>query len=293
MKSPGKKTILITGATGFIGSNLINILGEDEFEIVGIKHRIESIPRVNIKRKVNWIVGPLEDITANIFRQVDAIVHLASHSANHPYDSLYNCIDQNVQRHSKFLENAYKSGVRKFVLAGSCFEYGESGMRYKYIPVEAPLEPKGSYPVSKAMFFLAAKELFNNKEATVTYQRIFQVYGEGEVESRFWPTLRKNALSGKDMPMTSGEQIRDFVNVTEVSLILKQKLYNIIASNKSFFQIENLASGNPMSLKEFAEYWWAKWNATGKLLFGALQYRENEVMRFVPQVQNNDDKIEL
>ena len=52
MKSLGKKNILITGATGFIGSNFINSLGEDEFEIVGVKYRHESTPRINIKRKV-------------------------------------------------------------------------------------------------------------------------------------------------------------------------------------------------------------------------------------------------
>ena len=284
MKPLGKKTILITGATGFIGSNLINILDEDEFEIVGIKHRIESTPRVNIKRKVTWIVGSLEDVSAIFFEQVDAIVHLASHSANHPYDNLNNCIDNNVVKHLKFVENAFKYGVKRFVFAGSCFEYGDSGMRYEYIPIDAPLMPRGAYPVSKAMFFLAIKEFFNGKEAMVSYQRIFQVFGEGEAESRFWPTLKKKALSGENMIMTSGEQIRDFINVCEVSRLLELKLQSLINSSEPSFVIENLASGQPQSLKEFAEFWWAKWNATGKLEFGELPYRRNEVMRFVPEI---------
>ena len=284
MKSLGKKTILLTGATGFIGSNFINTLDEDEFEIVGIKHRVDSTPRVKIKRKVNWIIGPLEDISGNIFRKVDAVVHLASHSANHPYDTLNNCIDQNVVKHLKFVENAFEHGVKRFVFAGSCFEYGDSGIRYEYIPVDAPLMPRGSYPVSKAMFFLALKEFFNGKAATVSYQRIFQVFGEGEAESRFWPTLREKALAGEDMIMTSGEQIRDFINVTEVSRLLKLKLQFVIDSPDTYFEIENLATGRPTSLKEFAEYWWAKWQATGEILFGAIPYRENEVMRFVPKI---------
>ena len=286
MKSPGKKTVLITGATGFIGSNFINVLDEDEFEIVGIKHRVDSTPRVNIKRKVNWIIGPLEDISANIFSKVDAVVHLASHSANHPYDTLTNCIDQNVVKHLKFVENAFEHGVKRFVFAGSCFEYGDSGIRHEYIPVDAPLLPRGSYPVSKAMFFLALKEFFDGKLATISYQRIFQVFGEGEAESRFWPTLRKKALAGEDMIMTSGEQIRDFINVNEVSSILTLKLQSVIDSPDTYFEIENLATGRPTSLKEFAEYWWAEWNAIGKLDFGKLPYRENEVMRFVPFIES-------
>lgn len=285
MKSPGKKTILITGASGFIGSNFINTLDEDEFEIVGIKHGVDSTPRVSIKRKVNWIIGPLEHISSNIFRKADAVVHLASHSANHPYDTLDNCIDQNVLKHLKFVENAFECGVKRFVFAGSCFEYGDSGLRYECIPVDAPLMPRGAYPVSKAMFFLAIKEFFNGKEAMVSYQRIFQVFGEGEAESRFWPTLKRTALSGDDMLMTQGDQLRDFINVSDVAFKLTSKVRYLLNLKNSCFEIENLASGAPKTLKEFAQYWWNEWSAKGDIKFGAIPYRQNEVMRFVPSLK--------
>lgn len=286
MKSPGKKTILITGATGFIGSNFINVLNESEYDVIGIKHNDKSTPRVTILRNVHWVTSPLEKISFEILETADIIVHLASHSANHPYDSLSNCIDQNVIQHLKFIANAYQSGVRRFLLAGSCFEYGNSGYQYEYIPVEAPLEPYGSYPVSKAMFFLAVKEYFSDKDAYTSYQRIFQVYGEGESETRFWPTLKKKALSGEDMLMTRGEQLRDFINVTEVASILELKVQKLIHSENICFEIENLASGRPNTLKEFAQYWWNEWAAEGDLIFGAIPYRKNEVMRFIPKIND-------
>jgi nucleoside-diphosphate-sugar epimerase len=289
MKSPGKKTLLITGATGFIGSNLINEMSESEYEIIGVKRNCESTPRLAITRKVRWVTSPLEEISSDVLCSADVIVHLASHTANHPYDTLYNCIDQNVVRHLKFIENAFKAGVNRFVLAGSCFEYGTSGEKYDYIPVNAPLEPKGSYPVSKAMFFFAVKEFFMGKQANVSYQRIFQVYGEGEAETRFWPTLRSKAFSGEDMLMTKGEQLRDFINVTEVASKLKSKVQTMLGSEKCCFDIENLASGNPQSLKEFAQYWWKEWSAKGQIKFGAIPYRHNEVMRFIPEVQVEDE----
>lgn len=287
MKSPGKKTILITGATGFIGSNLINEMSESEYEIIGVKRNSESTPRITITRKVRWLTSPLEEISYDVLSSTDVIVHLASHTANHPYDTLYNCIDQNVVRHSTFIENAFKAGVNRYVLAGSCFEYGTSGDRYDYIPVNAPLEPKGSYPVSKAMFFLAVKEFFNGKEAYVSYQRIFQVYGEGEAESRFWPTLRSKAFSGEDMLMTEGEQLRDFVNVSDVASKLKIKIEHMFSKKYSCFEVENLASGTPQTLKEFAQYWWKEWSAKGDIKFGAIPYRKNEVMRFVPSLKSD------
>lgn len=286
MKSPGKKTILITGATGFIGSNFINVLNESEFVVIGIRRNDKSTPRVTIERNVHWVTSPLEKISSEILETADVIVHLASHSANHPYDSLNNCINQNVIQHLKFIKNAYTSGVRRFLFAGSCFEYGTSGVRYDFIPVDAPLEPVGSYPVSKAMFFLAMKEFFSKKEALVSYLRIFQVFGEGEAPSRFWPSLKEKALTGEDMLMTSGEQIRDFIKVNDVAEALRRELEDLIQSKKgAFFRLENLASGRPMSLREFAQFWWDKWQAKGNIIFGAIPYRDKEVMRFVPELE--------
>ena len=47
-------------------------------------------------------------------------------------------------------ERARQGGVRRFVAAGSCFEYGRSGIRHEFITPNAPLEPSFSYPASKA-----------------------------------------------------------------------------------------------------------------------------------------------
>mgnify|MGYP006097870083 CR=1 FL=1 len=43
-----------------------------------------------------------------------------------------------------------------------------------------------------------------------------------------------------------------------------------------------------MSVLEFSKYWWNKWEAKGKLKVGSVPYRENEIMRFVPEVEKND-----
>ena len=51
--------------------------------------------------------------------------------------------------------------------------------------------------------------------------------------------------------------------------------------------VKNLGSGNPQSVREFVEHWWKKFEAKGKLKLGAVPYRENEVMRFVPDLNND------
>ena len=75
-------------------------------------------------------------------------MHLAAHSANTPYDSIENCLEFNLIKSFDFLKKAYKAGIRKFIIAGSCFEYTK-GEEYEFIPPDASLFTQ-SYPASKA-----------------------------------------------------------------------------------------------------------------------------------------------
>lgn len=107
--------------------------------------------------------------------------------------------------------------MRRFVVAGSCFEYGQSGVRYEFIPPSAPLEPTLSYPASKAASSVAFYQFAVGHQIQLSYHRVFHVYGEGEAEARLWPSLRRAALLGNDLPMTLGAQVRDFVLVEDVA----------------------------------------------------------------------------
>jgi nucleoside-diphosphate-sugar epimerase len=178
-------------------------------------------------------------------------------------------------------ESAVHAGLKRWVVAGSCFEYGKSGERYTFIPPDAPLEPTSSYPASKAAASIVLSALAIEAGASLLIGRIFQVYGEGEQDSRFWPSLRRAALSGLDFAMTMGDQVRDFVPVQQVAKYFVDALYRAdldIADVK----IENVGSGHPQTLREFAEYWWTTWNAPGTLLLGQISCRPNEIMRYVP-----------
>ena len=90
-------------------------------------------------------------------------------------------------------------------------------------------------------------------------------------------------MSGSDFAMTKGEQVRDFIYVKDVakSFVSALKFENILPGNPI---IQNIGTGCPQTVLEFSEYWWKKWRARGDLLVGHKQYRDNEVMRYVPQI---------
>lgn len=123
-------------------------------------------------------------------KKCDVFVHLAAYSANVPYESLVDCFYWNVQKSLELIEQAVRSGVRKFLIAGSCFEYGRSADKYDFIPVNEPLEPILSYPTSKAAASIAFTTLAAEHNVKMKICRLFQVYGEGEYEGRFCPSLK-------------------------------------------------------------------------------------------------------
>lgn len=276
--------LFVTGATGLIGSNFLNILAQnEEIEIVALRRNLHSLPRIPLLKEPQWITKPLDQVDKDDLKRVDVIIHLAAHSMYPPYDTLENCLYWNLSAPLKLFNEALEADVDKFIVAGSCFEYGLSGEAYDFIPVDATLKPTLTYAASKAASSIAFYQFAVQHQIKLSYNRIFQVFGEGEAASRLWPALKKAALSGEDFPMTKGEQIRDFIPVEDVAKFFVDSCMNddLTVGQPEF---NNIGSGKPQSILEFSEYWWQKWQAKGKLLKGKLPYRKGEVMRYVPRI---------
>ncbi len=275
--------LMVTGASGFIGSHVVNQAFARSYKVVGVRRSSSSRPRISLTSEPSWITKQLQNLAGPDFAGIDAVVHLAAHSANVPYDSLERCMQENVMHGLAFFNAAADAGVKRFVVAGSSFEYGRSGERYEFIPTTAPLEPTLSYPASKAALSVALMALSSERNLQISIHRIFQVYGEGESEARFWPSLRRAAIAGEDFPMTSGQQVRDFVPVELVA----SKLLDAIEQTQvqpGVCQIVNLGTGKPQTLNEFAQSCWQHWCASGQLRIGAIPNRKGEIMRYVPEV---------
>jgi nucleoside-diphosphate-sugar epimerase len=275
--------LFVTGGTGFVGGHFLRRAMLSGHQIVALR-RSGSAPSIDIGFEPNWIEGDLSEIPHGPFAGCDAFVHLAAHSANTPYDSLERCIHWNVTASVRAAAAASSSGVRRFLVAGSCFEYGKTADEYVEIPSNASLCPMGSYPTSKAMASLAFRELFRDSGLTGIIARLFQVYGEGEAESRFWPSLKAAALSGQDFPMSYGEQIRDFIEVGAAASRLVELVEMLPALEPGTRLEVNIGTGYPQTLREFAAEWWERLQAKGSLRFGALAYKKHELMRLVPDL---------
>lgn len=271
--------LFITGATGFVGSHVVLQALYD--------HQIVASCRSFGRPKVQWPVSPtfvrhqkLSQVTDDELCGTDVLIHLAAHTANRPYDTLEECVVQNVLEPLKLFELAARCGVKKFVVAGSYFEYGVAGERVDRVSVDSVLEPTSTYGTSKAMATLAFQQFARDAEAHVTILRLSQVYGPGEADARLWSSLCKAAKEGADMDLTGGDQVRDFVDVAHVASTILHAAEEQLHLPGAV--IRNVGSGEPQTMRAFAEYWWHKLGAKGKLNFGARPYPSNEIMRCVP-----------
>jgi len=272
--------IFLTGGTGFIGSNFIKSALQSGHEIIAINRN--KTKQKNYDGLV-WAYGDLSGDYRVLLAECDIFVHLASYGVTEGSVDLDDYIYWNVEKTFDLCKQAYSSNIRKFIISGSCFEYGRTGEQFEFIPSNAALEPTTNYATSKAMASILLYGWASKHNVYMNIVRFFNVYGDGENESRLWPSLRHAALSGKDFSMTQGEQIRDFILVDDLIeiVILALSLNEVKAGIP---KVSNIGSGKPLSVYQFCSYWWKEWDAKGNLLVGALPYKEDEIMRYVPEI---------
>lgn len=275
--------IFVTGGTGFIGSLFLKQALAARHEVIALRLPGERPKIPPATTQPEWVEGSLADNWSHQMLSCEALVHFAAVGVSPQTASWDQLYAVNVQQSLNLWLLAANARVKRFVICGSCFEYGKSGERFKFIPADAPLEPANAYAASKAAATVTALAFAVEKQIELIVLRPFHVFGEGQHESNFWPSLRKAALAGEDFPMTAGEQMRDFIPVEAVANVFAGALSRTDL-RPGEPKIENVGTGKPQTLRGFAEFWWKQWNAKGKLEIGALPYRPNEVMRYVPQM---------
>jgi dTDP-6-deoxy-L-talose 4-dehydrogenase (NAD+) len=136
------------------------------------------------------------------------------------------------------------SGCKRFVGIGTCFEYEHSSQK---LSTDAPLGPSSPYAAAKAAAYLSLSQTLPSQGVEFVWCRLFYLYGEGEDPRRLVQSIRISLSEGREVALTAGNQVRDFLDVREAGERIAQ-----VALGK-FTGPLNICSGAPITVRELAE----------------------------------------
>ena len=270
--------VLITGATGFIGSHLTQRLIQEGFKVGILKREKSNIWK--IKGLLDKIVTYDVDLrdTQEVSKAVshfrpDVIFHLATYYAvEHKPQEISLMIDTNVLGTVNLLEASKESMVKLFVNTSSCFVYKESENKLRE---DADLSPLNLYALTKlqaeqACSFYAEK--YGLK--TITF-RLFPPYGPADHERRLIPYVIKSLFEGEKLKLTTGEQRWDFVYVGDIVDVYFKLLSvpDLPQKHETF----NIGTGNVVSIREVVSRIKEITDVALEPDWGAIPHRKNEV----------------
>ena len=166
--------IFLTGGTGFIGSHLLQQALAAGHDVVALR-RPGAEARIPLDQQPHWLEGGLADDWSEALASCDAFIHLAAYGVADGAHDWEGCFQTNVIDSLRLWRQAVAAGIRRFLIVGSCFEYGRSGERYESIPVTAPLEPTTAYGASKAAATMASLALAVEQKLELVVARPFHV----------------------------------------------------------------------------------------------------------------------
>lgn len=266
--------ILLTGATGFLGSHLAELLLAHQNELILTKRKSSSMENCqSFYSSVTWVDTDSDTwIEDAISWTPNVILHAAWNGVSSSNREDWSTQLSNIDFMYQLLKIAEKCNVKKFISLGSQAEYGQFDGK---ITEEYPLNPTSSYGAIKLAVSEQLSVFCTEHHIDWYWLRVFSIFGERENERWLIPsTIKKMLSNGTEMDFTSGEQKYAYLYVADFAVAVGK----VITSEAAPSGIYNLSSDNPQSLKDLLTMIKDRVNPDFKLNLGTKSYRPNQSM---------------
>ena len=268
-----RRKLYIIGGSGFIGKNMVRCLS-GRYEISVFDQFIDE-PYFRSYPDVKCYQIELDkNSLPSTLATPDYLINLASIVTAERNLDLF---DAMIQSNLKVLLNLFRRFrgddiLKLFIQFGSSEEYGEIGSPYEEMMRE---EPNSPYALVKQLTTNTAMMLYRNYGFPVAVVRPGNLFGPMQNRSKFIPYVVDCLRAHEPLDVTPCEQKRDFIYVDDFIAGIEQILFH---SQRAKGEIINLGSGESISLKEIIEICRVELGSNSVVHYGAIPYRENEVM---------------
>lgn len=265
--------VLVTGATGFIGSHIARQLVKEGCEVYAVVRDRSNLWRLNdILPQLQVVNCDLSDFDRRDRYLAEIQPELCIHAAWYVVPGKYLTSPDNLMQLNASLTLAWRLaelGCRRFVGIGTCFEYDTA---LGYLSEDSHTHPRSLYAASKLAVKEVLEQIANLTQMEVAWLRLFYQYGSFDDERRVIPSIICSLLRGQTAKLTLGEQIRDFLHVEDVATAV----WAVAKSQES--GVFNIASGKPVSVREVAMTIGSLLDRTDSIALGALPYSPSDPM---------------
>lgn len=269
--------VLVTGAAGFIGARLIELL-DDKNEIIGIDNlndyydislKMSRLERINKKNNFQFLKMDLadKDSIMRLFseEQFDVIIHLGAQAGvRYSIDNPFAYIDSNIFGMMNVLEGARNNPVKHLIYASSSSVYG-GNTKVPFSTNDSVDHPVSLYAATKKSNELMAHSYSNLYGIPTTGLRFFTVYGPlGRPDMAYFSFTNKIVNGEKIEVFNNGNMMRDFTYIDDVVEGIIRLISEIPMENSKWsetdvsgswapYRIFNIGNSNPVSLLDFIE----------------------------------------
>lgn len=264
-------SVLITGATGYVGAHLTNELVKHH-DVHAILREKSLCPELLDNKKVNFhiydgTVNSMIDIL-NLVKP-NMVFHLASlFLSSHSSEQVSGLVQSNITFGVHLLEAMSLSGTKRMINTGTSWQHFENNV---YNPVNLYAATKQAFEDILEYY----KQAHGFKFVTL---KLFDTYGPGDWRPKIFKLLDEHFEKGQTLNMSSGEQYIDLVYIEDVISAYKLAFQKISLSELDLFQSYAISSGTHIKLKDLVAAYELITERKLSINWGGRPYRNREVM---------------
>lgn len=209
--------ILVTGANGFLGSNISNLLC-NEHNVFAVSRSFNKLNKNNIicirSEMSNYI--SLDEIIKNL--KIDTMIHCAWMGGNSSKDINEIWQTENIFHSIELLELCAKNNIKHFIGFGSSAEYGYQDIKFDESTI---CKPDTMYGITKNSFKAISENYCKSKNIKHSWIRPVYTYGPNDVESRLIPKTIIQLLRNENLVLNKCSAIIDYLFVEDFAHAIK------------------------------------------------------------------------